>query len=330
MTDAIANVAGRSLFASFREPAWHRLGNVFQKEITDYQEMLVAAGLANRNIRFSALSDLETGTILENFRATLGTMPDGTVKHYGVVGNRYEIVQNEDKFSWLQTLSDGARWETGGELNDGTVFGSIAFDRETVLDPSGVSDVVRQYALVSGSHDGSSGITAGLTPVRVVCQNTLNIALAKGLSSKMKFRHTASVHDRMKFAAEMFRSAHSYFDAFDEEAKTLFAKPVTDKQYRNLVTRVMGKAPEANVKGAQTKYENRLGLFMQAWNGAPNAGIKGTGWGAFNALTEANQWGRNIQDTDNGLENFYAAGAGFDGPTNVFRQNAMALVQAIR
>lgn len=328
MPAAIETVNGRSLFASFREVAWHGLGTVFTQEVTDYREMLTLAGIDYR-VEFETLST-ESGIILDRHRATVKVFPDGSRMPAGVVGMRYEIVQNEDKFSWLQSLSDGARWETGGELADGTVFGSIAFQREIVLDPNGVADRVETYALVSGSHDGSSGIVAGLTPTRVVCRNTLNVALGN-LKSRMGFRHTMSVHDRMKAEAEFFRMQHVYFDAFEEEAKALYAKPVTDKQYANLIEKKLFPKPEEDVKGSFAKWENKVGMYFEAWNGAPNAGIKGTGWGAFNALTEANQWGRNVQNgRENGQENFYAAGAGFDIPTNQFRAKALQLVKAIR
>lgn len=329
MSASIDTTAGRSLFASFREPAWHSLGTVFTEEVTDYRRMLALAGLADWNIRFETLTT-ESGLTLTSHQATVRTNPvNKETDVLGVTGNRYEIIQNEEAFAFLQSLADGARWETAGALGHGNkVFGSIAFDRETVLDPKGVGDVIRTYALVHTSHDGSTGLGYGLTPTRVVCQNTLNVALGN-LSNGGKIRHTQSAEERMTAAAEMFRHANAYFDAFDAEAKALFAKSVTDKQYRNVVARVMGKAPEANVKGALTKYENRLGMFMQAWNGAPNAGIKGTAWGAFNALTEANQWGRNTQNTERGKENFAAAGAGFDIPTNTFRANALSLVKRL-
>lgn len=320
---------GVSLFASFREVAWHGLGTVFTDTVTDYRVMLAKAGLANWNVRFESLST-ESGQILDSHKATVRTNPvDGTTDILGVTGNRYEILQNEEAFAFLQSLSDGARWETAGSLGHGNkVFGSIAFERETILDPSGVSDKVKTFALVHTSHDGSGSLGYGLTPVRVVCKNTLNVALS-GISQGGKIRHTQSATERMHSAAEMFRHANAYFDAFDAEAKALFAKPVTDKQYANLLGRMFSK-PEDNTKGAMTKYDRKVETYMEAWKGTPNAGIRGTAWGAFNALTEANQWGRNIQNTENGTENFYAAGSGFDIPTNAFRAKALAMVQAIR
>lgn len=330
MPAAIDTTNGKSLFASFREVAWHGLGTVFTEVVTDYKRMLDLSGLAGWNVRHESLST-ESGIILNSHNATVRTNPvDGSTDVLGVTGNRYEIVQNEDAFSFLQSLADGARWETAGALGHGNkVFGSIAFERESVLDPNGVADVVRTYALVYNSHDGSSALGYGLTPVRVVCQNTLNVALGK-MSQGGKIRHTKSADERMAAAAEMFRHATAYFDAFDMEAQTLFAKPVTDKQYANVLTKVIGKAPEDNVKGRLSKWENKRDLYMQAWNGTPNAGIKGTAWGVFNALTEANQWGRNIQNTERGSENFYAAGSGFDIPTNAFRAQALSLAQSIR
>ena len=325
MVAAIANDAGRDLFASFREVAWHRLGNVFQHEITDYRKMLAEAGLSNWNVRRESVTT-ESGLLVPMGDAVVRNTADGSTAVMGFVGRRYTIVQNEDLFSFLQSLSDGARWETAGALGEfaSKVFGSLAFEREIVLDPTGVADRVKTYALITGSHDGSGSITAGLTPTRVVCQNTLNIALGS-LSNVMKFRHTANVADRMTQAAEFFRFERQYFDAFDHAAKSLFETSFSDKQFENAFNTLF-KQPEDNKKGALTKWENRRGTYMQAWKGEPNAGIRGTAWGAFNALTEANQWGRNIQDTAQGEENFYAAGAGFDGPTNDFRQTALELV----
>lgn len=316
---------GRALFASHREVAWHGLGTVFTREITDYREMLTEAGLADWDVRFTPLSTL-TGTVLDRWQAVIRNSATGEEIVMGVVGRRYTIWQNESAFSFLQSLSDGARWETAGALGDNgeRVFGSLAFEREIVLDPTGVADTVKTYALVSTSHDGSGSATAGLTPVRVVCQNTLNAALGN-LSNVMKFRHTASIEERAAQAAEFFRFEHIYFDRFEESAAALYAAKFSDKQFENAFTTLFPK-PEDNVKGALTKWENKRGNYFGAWNAEANAGIKGTAWGAWQAMTEANQWSRNIQDTDKGSENFFSAGAGFDGPTNKFRQETLDLV----
>lgn len=329
MPAAIASNGARDLFASFREPAWHRLGTVFTEEVTDSVRMLDLAGLSGWNIREADITVPDEGDVrfITPAQAIVADIGNERVV-LGVTGERYEIVQNEEAFAFLQSLQDGARWETAGALRGGRlVFGSMALDREFVLDPSGVSDVVKSYLLVHTSHDGSTALGGGVTPTRVVCQNTLNVALGS-IKQTFKIRHTAKAEERMAEAGALFRQAHAYMDAFEAEAAALYAAPVTTKQFVGLFETFYPE-PEKDVRGAVTKWENRRGLFMQAWNGEPNAGIRGTGWGAFNALTEANQWGRGTQNTASGAENFAAAGAGFDGPTNTFRTNAFRAVKEL-
>lgn len=333
MTDNIANDGKRDLFASFREQAWHRLGTVFSETVTDFKRMLTLAGLAGWDMRLMPLAALsDAGVILPTTWATtnyalVATMGDEQ-RVLGIVGDRYEIISNEQAFSFLQSLSDGARWETAGAIKQGrVVFGSLAFDRDFVLDPSGVADRVSTYLLVHTSHDGSKATGGGMTPTRVVCQNTLNVALGN-IKSTFSFRHTTNVEERMAQAATAWRQAHTYFDAFEVEAQALFAQKVTNDEFFGIVDGLFPE-PEEDKKGAKAKWEAKRGIFAQAWNGEPNAGIRGTGWGAFNALTEANQWGRGQQKTEAGEENFFAAGAGFDGPTNVFRQKALVAVKSL-
>lgn len=342
MVAAIANAAGVDLFASHREPAWHGLGTIFTKEVTDSTEMLRLAGLNDWDIREMpiAVTDVVHNDETDDFEDTILDVDfvvpakaivatiGGRDRVLGVTGDRYEIVQNEEAFSFLQSLHDGARWETAGAIKDGrVVFGSMAFDRTFEIDPSGVSDKVESYLLVYTSHDGSTGLAGGITPVRVVCQNTLNVAMGN-VKQTFKMRHTRSVQERMAAEAALWRQAHTYMDTFEAEVQSMFKQSVTDKQFFGIVEELFPK-PEADVKGAVKKWEKRQETFAQAWQGTPNAGIKNTAWGVVNALTEANQWGRNVRKGDKGQENFYAAGAGFDIPTNQFRAKAFEIGKSL-
>jgi phage/plasmid-like protein (TIGR03299 family) len=327
MPAAIANNGTIDLFASHREPAWHGLGRVFEDEVTDYADMLDLAGLNNWNVREVDVNVPGADRFAVSAKAIVATIGTEDVV-LGVTGERYQIVQNEAAFSFLQSLHDGASWETAGAIKDGrVVFGSMVFDRDFVIDPSGVADNIKSYLLVYTSHDGSTGVAGGITPVRVVCQNTLNVAMGS-IKQTFKIRHTASAADRMAAEAALWRQANDYMDEFEVEAQSLYSKSVTDKAFFSLVEDMFPK-PEKDVKGAVTKWENRMGLFTQAWKGEPNAGIRNTAWGALNALTEANQWGRKVRNTGNGAENFSAAGAGFDPATNAFRQKALVAVRSL-
>lgn len=331
MVAAIDTTNGVSLFASFREPAWHRLGNVFTQKITDFKKMLVAAGMNDLDIRFEEISlpAFPGAKFVVPAVAVVRTNPvNGATEVLGIVGERYEIITLEESFGFLQSLADGLRWETAGLIKGGRVaFGSIAYERETVLDPTGVADVVKNYLLLKTSFDGSSGLTGGRTGVRVVCSNTLDMAMGN-IDQTFNVRHTLNYSDRMAKVQIELAKSEKFFDEFDKGAKALFAKAVTDKQYFGLVETLFPK-PEKDVKGAVTKWETRQETFSQAWKGEPNAGIRNTAWGVLNALTEANQWGRKMRVGDKGAENFFAAGAGFDAPTKAFRNDALVLARSL-
>lgn len=323
----IASDGTNDLFASYREPAWHRLGTVFNEEVTDSLVMLDLANMRNINVRTLELSDLlpQFQHVSDN-RLIVGDF-GGSTRVLGQAKGRYEPVQFEEAFAFLQSLQDGARWETAGVLKNGRLgFGSMAFERDFVLDPNGVADVVESYLMVYTTHDGSGG-GGGITPTRVVCKNTLNVALGN-IKNTFKIRHTRNVSERLAQEAAMWRQANAYMDTFEVEAQALYAKPVSDAKFFAVVDDLFPK-PEVDAKGAVAKWETNRAKYAQAWQGAPNAGIKNTAWGAFNALTEANQWGRNKRKGAAGEENFYAAGAGFDAATNAFRNQALELAKAL-
>ena len=323
--------------ASHRVPAWEGLRRPFDKEITDAAEMGIESGLSNWNVRseeaehkgytfstptFHTVADIGGETVI------LGTSGERRAK-----GN----VQNEDMLEMGQALRaaalDGvgkATWQTAGWLKGGKqVFGTLALEQETVLDPKGVADRINKYIIVYSSHDGSLSLGGGRTAVRVRCTNTFQMALG-GLESAFKFRHTASIHDKMTQIVEVWRESAQWFASLDALAETMLATPFSEKQYANYVEAFTGKAPEHNRKGALTKWEGNREKYFATWKTDANAGIRGSVWGAFNAATEREQWFRNIQEGrgDAGRENFFAAGAGFDGPTNKFRQ--VALDEALR
>ena len=122
-------------FASFREPAWHGLGTVFDHEVTSASEMLKLAKLDNWNVRLEdvPLPDNYTST-KSNFLVVRDHPENNNPDVLAVVGERYQTLQNEDLFSFGNYLLDGARWETAGSLKNGrVVFGSLALERETEI-----------------------------------------------------------------------------------------------------------------------------------------------------------------------------------------------------
>lgn len=331
MSDAIANIGGSDLFATYREPAWHAKGIVAQTEylnIGDAMRDLVPT-LAGRTVSLEPVSfpkdasdPLTEWVQVPDTFASVSTWPTGDTSVYGTVGARYGVVQDVDALS----VFDGFRVETVGALYDGRkTFATFAVDRETVIDPNGVADTVKVYGLGVNSHDGTSPVLWATTPVRVVCQNTLNAAMGN-LSNVVKVRHTRTAAERMSEHAALYRATMGYMDVFDAMAADMFAASLTEKKVENIFTTLFPK-PEEDVKGSLTKWENKRGNFYGAYQSKKNEGIHGTAWGVWNGLTESNQWARQIRKGERGTDSFVSAGMGLDGPTNTFRSSTLALVR---
>ena len=324
---------GKTSFASFREPAWHGLGTVFTEEKTT-AEMLEAANLSNWNVRLEDVNIPSHLSSDKSYQYVVRTNPTDNTQTdvLGVVGERYHVLQNEDLFSFGDNILDGGgRWETAGSIRGGrVVFGSMALERETVLDPSGVADKVKTYLLINTSHDGSIAIQASITPVRVVCANTLNLALGSkrgkrnGVKQSFKIRHTQTANGKVQIARETLGLANAYMDAFDVMAKQMIEKEITATDFNNIILAAYPK-PEKDSKGAVKKWENKIDVINDIYTGEFNGMIAGTAWGAFNALTERLDWYRSARGGNN--ESILAAASGFDATITAEKNRLLNIVR---
>jgi phage/plasmid-like protein (TIGR03299 family) len=295
--------------------------------------MLVAANLNNWNVR---LEDLEIPSSLvsdKSYQYVVRTNPTDKTQTdvLGIVGERYVPLQNEDLFSFGDNILDGGgRWETAGSIRGGrVVFGSLALERETVLDPNGVADVVKTYLLINTSHDGSIAIQASITPVRVVCANTLNVALNRtrkkdGVKQSFKIRHTQTAEGKITVARQALGMANSYMDEFDKMAHAMIAKEISAKDFNDIILAAYPK-PDLDTKGAVKKWENKVDMINDIYTGEYNGMISGNAWGAFNALTERLDWYRSARGGNS--ESMFAAASGFDPAINAEKNRLLSIVQ---
>ena len=332
MAHELESQNGVASFASFREPAWHGLGTMFTEEKTT-SEMLVAANLNNWNVR---LEDMPIPSHLSSdkeYQYVVRTNPTDKTQTdiLGVVGERYHVLQNEDLFSFGDNILDGGgRWETAGSLKGGRqVFGSLALERETILDPNGVADKVKTYLLINTSHDGSIAIQASITPVRVVCANTLNVALNRtkkkdGVKQSFKIRHTQTANGKVQIARQTLGLANAYMDEFDKMAHAMIAKEISAKDFNDIILAAYPK-PDKDTKGAVKKWENKIDMINDIYTGEFNGMIAGNAWGAFNALTERLDWYRSARGGNN--ESILASASGFDPAINAEKNRLLTVVR---
>ena len=316
-------------FALRGTPAWHGLANVLFDEDAhvDTKTMLSSALLSDWHVRLEPVTFPDDYRTIAPAYAVVRTNPaDKGTDVLSVVGDRYQVFQNEELFSFADNLLDGGgRWESAGSIKQGRqVFGSIKLDRELCLDPNGIADKTDSYLLVTTSHDGSSAIQALITPVRVVCQNTLNMAL-KGVQQQFKVRHTSGTTGRVDEARRVLGLAFEHMDAFDTMAQDLFEAEFTRKQFDNLIETIY-PAPDVKSKGAFTRHTDKVDFITALYLNSPTQrGITGTAWGALNALTEHLDYFRAGKSGQ--TEGLMASASGFEAGINSQKAKILSAVR---
>ena len=335
MAHLLESVNGETAFASFREPAWHGLGEVFTEEVST-AEMLKKAKLNNWDVRLEDVEIPNQFSSDKNYSFVVRDNPFtlGNKDILGVVGERYVPLQNEDLFDFADNLLDnGGRWETAGSIKGGrVVFGALALERETVLDPNGVADKVNTYLLVNTSHDVSIAIQASITPVRVVCANTLNLALGNrgrngSVKQSFKIRHTATASGKVAVAREALGLANAYMDEFSKVANAMIETEITKAQFDKIVELAYPMPKDDAKKVSITKHANKIDLINDIYVGQYNNTITGTAWGTLNALTERLDWYRSARGGNN--ESILAGASGLDPALNAEKNRLARIVASV-
>jgi phage/plasmid-like protein (TIGR03299 family) len=235
-----ANV--ETMFSAGQTP-WHRLGVVTDNPL-DSADAIGQAGLdwtVSLRPLFTFDRENETEGNIIDVPNTFATVRDSDDTVLGVVGNRYTPIQNVECFNFLDTVLDDyeARYETAGALDNGRIVWMLLnLGKDIVVG----DDITVPYLLLTNSHDGSTAIKAMTTPIRVVCQNTLTLAL-NNYASQFSFRHTQNVHGRIDQARNALELSYKYVDGFQEEVERLIEQEVTDQRFQEL-TEILFPVPE--------------------------------------------------------------------------------------
>ena len=204
-----------------RETPWHGLG-IKVNEAPASKEALIVAGLD-----WSVLQEpiyTETEELIAGYKANVR---DSDRQVLGVVTDRYKVIQNTEAFAFTDSLlGEGVRYETAGSLLGGRKVWLLAhMPHEYIISGERISP----YLLFSNAHDGSGAVRIALTPVRVVCNNTLNLALSTAKRS-WSMMHTGDIKGKIKEAEDTLFRAESYMDELGKEFENLRTKKLTDKK----------------------------------------------------------------------------------------------------
>lgn len=283
-------IDGKAAFVSARVDAWHKLGTVLPNAFTA-QEALEHSMLAGWNIRKAPLAAVLPDGSTVDVPTRFATIRDnpllGTVDVLGpAVSENYKIIQNEELVGLLDTLVDeaGASFETAGSLDSGRkVFVSMKLPGHIKV---GGVDPVDMYLAAMTSHDGSMPTTLMVTPVRIVCQNTMNLAF-KDNSHQFRIRHTSRADHRVvQQARAALEFSYEYLDGFQQEAEQLINTTMDQMKFEEIVQGAFSApagAPKSTVSRADNRIDELVSLFADA---DTHEAVRGTAWAGLNALTE--------------------------------------------
>lgn len=232
---------------STREKPWHGLGTVVREAPTS-ENALRLAGLDWNVVQEPIYTPFREK--IEGFKANVR---DTDRKVLGVVSDRYKVVQNVEAFSFTdELLGHGVRYETAGSLSGGRRVWLLArLPREYII----AGERISPYLVFSNTHNGSGSVKVAVTPVRVICNNTLNLALETAQRS-FSMVHTGNISDKITEARDTLFKAESYMDRLGAEFEQLHQQKVTDAEVQKYIELLIPM--ESNATRTQEKNVNRL------------------------------------------------------------------------
>lgn len=290
-------------YADSRTDAWHRLGTPVGHAMTAH-EALTAAHLAGWNVRKMALTIPRPPVLTEHGVTTPPPIPvpdmfatvrdnpvvPGRIDYLGVVGTKYEPVQNEASCTLLDALTDqsGAHFETAGALRGGRdTFITMKLPKTMTLQGRNEqADRTDFYLAALNSHDGTAAFRVIVTPVRIVCANTQKAALAAAKSS-YAIRHTTGARAAIAQARQALGLTWRYLEAFEAEAAALYAQDMDTDELRAFATTLVKADDPTASPTARARRHEQAGHIVKLFVSSPTvANIAGTRWAAYNAVTE--------------------------------------------
>lgn len=252
---------------------WHGLGTIVAGCPTSDEAIKLA------NLGWDVVQEpvcLKDGTEIPDCFANIRS---DTKDVLGIVKDKYRIVQNNESFAFVDSIIQNSkgiecRYETAGSLFNG----KRVFMLVRLPDVNLVGDTVENYLFLSNSHDGTSGLLAGITNVRVVCNNTLQMA-ESGASRIWRLRHTESIKGKQAEAEKSLGLALSYTERVAEDAERLAAEAVNEERF----FREFFKKLDLSEKNRE-KVMYEIGGIYKDKDDLQN--FRGTKWGMYNAICD--------------------------------------------
>jgi len=290
------------------EIPWHGLGTRLDKPATA-QEAIIAAKLDWKVKKLPLFASSKRIPVPDRFAmvrktGNLITRQDPVL---GVVGKDYTPLQNSEAFRFFDPIvgQDAAIYHTAGALGLGErvwILAKLPGQIRVVGD-----DVAEKYLLLSNSHDGKSSVQIKFTPVRVVCQNTLTLALSDGPVCRVI--HHADIHDKLKQAHEMLGIITERFGEVEQSFQAMSRVKMNQNRLTDYLAQVY---PDSKDLARQELVQRDRGwseYFFDSGRGNRLPGVSGSLWAAFNGVTEWQDHRQTRQNSNQRLQSVWFGSA---------------------
>jgi phage/plasmid-like protein (TIGR03299 family) len=282
------------------ETPWHGLGNKVDDKIT-IADAIDASGL-NWEVGLKAIQTVDGEALPE--KATY-RVSDGRI--FSVVGPRYVPLQNKDAFDWFQPFLDAGECNlhTAGSLHNGEKVWVLAQLNRDCSEIVG-DDTVCKFILLSNSHNGTTAIRVGYTPIRVVCANTMAMAHSKDSGSQLiRIRHTRSQKVNLEKVRDIMDNINVQFEATAEQYRFLASKNFSARDIDAYVKVVLG-VEKTPIEDISTRTKNIIADIMTRIEGPRQSlpGVKGTWWAAYNGVNEYLNYAKG-RNADNRIDSLW-------------------------
>ncbi len=266
------------------ETPWHSLGNPFPGEgLATRTEALQLANMLWKVGKKRIMT--VDGTLIDDRYATYREDTDEVL---GVVGERYQIYQNDEAFAFFDEITQdphGPKYVTAGSLMGGAVVWMLA-KLPTIIKVSKL-DILEEYLLLTHGHDGRHKFDIMYTPTRVVCWNTLTLATdGARREQRIRFKHIGSLMSKVTAAQDVLGIVRQNANNMSEVAQMLVHKQVTQQDVDEYVKKLFPAKDEQKVHGRVENLRTEIKRLFEEGKGNDDPETRGTVWPLYNAVTE--------------------------------------------
>ena len=280
-----------------REKPWHGLGTMVA-EAPNSKDALRLAGLNWKVLQEPVYT--ENKELIQGYKANVR---DTDRKVLGVVTDRYKVIQNEEAFAFTDTLlGKGVRYETAGSLQEGRRVWMLArLPREFIIGGERISP----YMVFSNTHDGSGAVKTALTPIRVVCNNTLNLALRTAKRS-WSMIHTGDISGKIEEAKNTLLLADEYMTALGQEFENLRKIKLSEKQVLDYIKILLPMEENYSLLQKRGVEKLRADMKMRYFDAPDLKDVGNNGYRFVNAVSDFATHSTPRRKTANYKENIFA------------------------